>query len=297
MILTWNPPNFGTPTVFSHDATDYKLLKKFDGFTAIPGEHQYADRAPSRHGRKRKYTTLQERPISFDIMILSADLDTQQDRTTALSAAFNPLDGPGILQYTKEDGTVYYLNCIGVTGNPFLSDDKSQTHQRATIKLVADEDPFWHYGSPGIMYLDPNPGNFFPFPSGTGTWPFALTSNNKTKTATVSGSVDASIIVIFTGPMTNPSLVVTKTVSGAEVTETLSFTMTLNAAETLTVNTDPDILTAVYSVGTANAHKYADTTCKFWQLGRGVNTVTLDPATSGSGSKASVQWSDRFVGM
>jgi hypothetical protein len=297
MILTWNPPNLGTPIIFSKSATDYRLLKKYDGFASIPGEHIYADRAPMRHGKRRKYTTLTTRTVSFDIIVQSANLDAQRALVAALAASFNPLDGTGILQYEMEDGTVYYLNCIGVTGNPILSDDKSQTHQRATIQLIADEDPFWHAGSPSIIYLDPNPANFFPFPSGTGTWPFTLSSSNKTRTATVLGSVNAPIIVVFTGPMTNPSLVVTKSINGVDVTETLSFTMTLNASETLTVNTAPDILTAVYSVGTENAHKYMDTTAKFWQLGRGINTVTLDPATSSTGSSASVTWSDRFVGV
>jgi len=301
MILTWSPPNAGTPVVFSRDATDYQLLLNYSGFAGIPGEHVYADKAPMRHGKKRKYTTLTEREVSFDVLILSDDLTEQQTLVQALAAAFYPLDGAGILQYTKEDGTVYYLNCIGMTGNPVLSPtDKSLTHQKATIKLIADEDPFWHAGSPAIEYFDPNPANFMPFPNGTGTWPWSLSSLNKIKACVNTGSVDAPIIVTFTGPMTNPVLTCTKTVGGVVVTETLSLTITMIASDTLIVNTDPDIMTARYhpaAGGDLNAHKYIDTDSILWQLGRGSNTVELDPDTSSTGAEVSVQWSDKYVGV
>lgn len=300
IILTWNPPNNGTPVVFSRDATDYRLLKNYTGFASIPGEHVYADKAPARHGQKRKYTTLKQRPVSFDITIQSTDLDQLQTLVQALSSTFNPLDGPGVLQYQKENGDVYYLNCIGVQGNPELSTDKTQTYQKATIRLVADEDPFWHSGSPSIEYFDPNPGNYFPFPNGTGVWPWVLSAKNKTKSLTNTGSIDAPIIVTFTGPGTNPALENVKMVKGVEVTETLSATLTLAAGESLVINTDPEIMTARYYTsggGSVNAHKYIDTASKFLQLGRGVNTVTFNPATSSTGSLASVEWSNRFVGV
>jgi hypothetical protein len=301
MIFTWTPASSGTPVIFSRDATDYQLLLDYTGFAGIPGEHVYADKAPMRHGQIRKYTTLTKRELSFDIMILSDDLTEQQALVTVLSSALNPLDGPGILQYTKEDNTTYYLNAIGVSGNPSLSPtDKSSTHQKATIKLVADEDPFWHADSPSIEYFNPTPANYFPFPNGTGTWPWSLSSLNKIKTCVNAGSVDAPIIVIFTGPMTNPVLICTKTVDGVVVTETLSLTITMIAADTLIVNTDPDIMTARYypaAGGDLNAHKYVDTDAILWQLGRGSNTVELDPDTSSTGALASVQWSDRYVGI
>jgi hypothetical protein len=300
MILTWHPPNDGTPIIFSRDATDYKLLKNYTGFAGIPGEHVYADKAPMRHGQRRKYTTLKERPVSFDIVIQSADLGEQQALITALAAAFNPLDGTGILQYEKEDTIVYSLNCIGVSGNPFLSPtEKSGTYQKATIKLVADEDPFWYSGSPSIEYFDPNTENYFPFPNMKG-WPWVLTSMNKTKQCWINGSVDAPIIATFYGEMVNPHLTCTKIVNGESVTETLSLTITLIAGDILIVNTNPDIMTARYypaAGGDLNAHKYIDTDSILWQLGRGGNTVELDPDTSTVGSWASIQWTDRYVGV
>jgi len=301
MIFTWTPANSGTPVIFSRDATDYQLLLNYTGFAGIPGEHVYADKAPMRHGRIRKYTALTKRELSFDIMILSDDLTAQQALVTALASALNPLHGPGVLQYEKEDGTVYYLNAIGVSGNPSLSPtDKSSTHQKATIKLVADEDPFWHAGSPAIEFFNPTPANFMPFPNGTGTWPWSLSSMNKIKSCPNTGSVDAPIIVTFTGPMTNPVLTCTKMVDGVVVTETLSITLTMVAGDTLIVNTDPDIMTVRYHPtggGDLNAHKYVDTDAILWQLGRGSNTVELDPDTSSTGAEASVQWSARYVGV
>lgn len=296
MILTWNPPNHGVPIIFSRDAEDYRLLLNYSGLAPIPGEHVYAERAPGRHGRIRKYTTLTERAVSFDVMVLSTDLEDQQAKVQALAAAFNPIDGPGILHYEKEDGTVYYLNCIGAPGNPAVSGtEKDAMYQEVTIMLVADEDPFWHSGSPSIVYLDPNPPDFFPF-----AFPFSLTSTTSTKTCTNTGSIDAPIIVTFNGPMTNPKLTCTREVAGATVTETLSATIEMVAGDVLVVNTDPDVMTAVYTpaVGEAeNAHKYIDTTATFWRLGRGNNTVHLDPSASSSGASASVMWSDRYVGV
>lgn len=300
IVLTWNPPNNGTPIVFSSAATDYRLLLRSSGFAAIPAEHTYAEKAPARHGRVRKYTALKERLVSFDIRIQGTDLDDLQTKSEALASALNPLDGPGVLQFTRENGSVVYLNCIGVEGNPALSEtEKTSTSWDATIKLVADEDPFWHAGVPKIEYFDPNPANFFPFPSGTGTWPFTLSSKNKTKNMTNDGSVEVPVIITFTGPMVNPSISRTYTKAGAEITDTFTAIITLAANDRLIINTHPDIMTARYypaAGGDLNAHKYI-TGSKFWQMMRGSNTVTLLPSSSSSGSLASVLLSELYVGV
>ena len=73
--LTWLPPNNGDPVIFSRDSADYKLLRAYTGFAEIPSDHIYAEKAPMRHGKKRKYSVLKERPVSFDIQILSDNLD------------------------------------------------------------------------------------------------------------------------------------------------------------------------------------------------------------------------------
>jgi hypothetical protein len=302
ITLTWVPP-VGDPVIFSRDATDYRLLlNNATGFASIPGEHIYADKAPMRHGQVRKYTILGQRQVSFEVTILSDDLTSQQTLVQELANAFNPLNGAGILQYAKENGDTYYLNCISVNGNPVLSQtDKTQTIQKATIRLVADEDPFWHFGNPGINYFSASPPNFFPFPNGTGVWPWVPGSRNKTKICTVDGSVESPVIITFTGPMVNPLMSVTRTVAGAETTEILSFVLTLAAGESLVVNTDPDVMTAQYypaSGPVQNAHKYVDLSVStFWTLLPGANTVTLSPSSSSAGEGASVQWSDRYVGV
>lgn len=301
MILTWNPPKNGTPIVFSKSSTDYVLLKNYTGFASIPGEHTYCERAPARHGRKRRETTLNERNVSFDVLILSTDLENLQAKVQALSTAFNPLEGAGILEYKKEDGTIYYLNCIGVSGNPQISaSSRTQTTQLTTIKLVADEDPFWHAGSPGIIYLDANPASFFNVSTHYwNVWPFSLSSMNSTLTATNNGSVSAPITVVFTGPMVNPKVVNTYTVGTTTVSDTLSATLALASGETLTINTDPDVMTAIYTVSGVdyNAHKYIDSTAAFWQLQKGQNSVYFHPTSSTAGSGASVTWSERYIGV
>lgn len=301
MILTWYIPNNGGSIEFSKTATDYRLLKSYQGFSSIPGEHSYCERAPGRHGKKRRETTLAPRDISFDIIVMATDLDDLQDKMQALTAAFNPLDGPGILELKKEDDTIYYLNCIGSQGNPVASpSQRSATHQLVTIKLVADEDPFWHMDAPtSPPDLDPNPANFFPFASGAGAWPFTLSSSTDHVTLTNTGSVSAPVIIVFTGPMVNPKLTNTYSIDGNDVTETLSATLTLDAAETLTINTDPNIMTAVYYVIGVdyNAHKYIDSTATFWQLQRGVNTLHLDPDSSSTGCSARITWSNRYIGV
>ena len=146
MILTFYPANSGTPVIFSRDSASYRLLRRYSGWAYCDVDNITMAKAPGQHGITSKDDLLKERQVSFDIMIRSADLQTQQALVSALSTALNPIIGAGILKRTNEDGTEYLLYCKPHL--PKLSDsDRSLVHQRATIEMVA-QDPFIYSASP-----------------------------------------------------------------------------------------------------------------------------------------------------
>lgn len=298
MIFTFYPANAGTPIIFSTNATDYKLLRRYNGWAYCDVDNITMAKAPGQHGVTPKDDLLNQREISFEIMIQSADFAAQQALVSTLATALNPIAGNGILKRTNDDGSEYLLYCKPHL--PKLSEtDRSLVHQRATIEMVA-QDPFIYGGNGQIIYLDPNPGNFFPFPSGTGTWPFTLSSALATQTATNAGQAETPVSITFAGPMTNPALTLTKTVAGVVTTEVLSMTITLAAGDTVVINTDPDIMTARFypaAGGDINANAYIDVDAVFWQLGLGSNSIHLTCTTSSTGAQASVQWSNRYLGI
>lgn len=300
MKLTWYPADSSTEVVFDKDATDgYKLLKAYHGFSKAAVDHIVADRAPGQQGRTRKTTVLDTREISFDIMIESDDLEEQQSLVAALATKFNPLLGVGVLKRENEDGAEYLIYCIGDSTPTLDESDRTQTSQRATIDLIA-HDPFIYSGSPSIKYLDPNPPNFFPFPSGTGTWPFTLASTTSTVSCPNTGQVETPVKICIFGPITNPVLTVTKIVDGETVSESLSLTMTLAAGDEVEIDTDPDVMTARYypaGGGDLNAMPYIDSDSKFWKLAVGGNSVHITCTTSSTGSSANIEWSNRYVGI
>lgn len=292
MILTWYPANSGAAIVFSRDATNFKLLRKITGWSFVDVDRIAAGKAPGQHGVTPIDDLFSERKVSFDIVIQSDTLEEQQALINQLSTSLNPVIGAGVLRRTNEDGSEYDLYCK--PDLPTVSTDGTLGLVNATLNFIA-QDPFIYSGSPSIIYLDPNPTDFFAF-----DFPFSLMSGTSTGTAMNYGQTATPVIITIWGPITNPVLTVTRTVAGVSETETLGLTCTLVAGDSIVINTDPDVMTARYypvGGGDTNAMAYVDVGSSFFSLNVGSNSIHVAKTTSTTGSTVTVQWSDRYIGI
>lgn len=286
MILTWVAPD-NTTLVFSRDATDYKLTKNYTGLSSTPVYHS-TTRAPYQHGATLINSTLQNRSIGFEIMIMAPDLETLQARIRALVSALNPTQGPGHLIFTNEAGVEYWVSAIG-NGTPTLStSDRAREYQRAYIDLVAF-DPYWYSGAPKVGYLSPETSVFFPF-----SVPFTIGRDSPNITCENAGDVTTPVTILIHGAFTTP--VITNVTTG----EAITVNITMAEGDTFVITTGFGNKTATYtpSGGTAvNGFAYIDATSVLWSLAKGTNTLSLSCAASGSGDYVRVEWNDRYVGV
>ena len=287
--LTWYAPD-GTPTVFSATATDYVLLKRYEGFSFTPATHR-TTRSPYQNGATIQNTDGDPREISFEIMVKADTLSAMETLIENLSDQFNPLGDEGILVYEKANGDTRRIYCK--SNMPSIDMNvRNATSQKVLIKLIA-YDPFWYSSSSNIAYVAPPGTEMFPFPSVT-SWPWEFGAIPASPTVINAGTMDAACNFVFTGPIENPSL------NNITTGKIFSITKDMAAGDTFTVNTDIGEQSAYYTPSggaTVNGMQYVDVTASFWQLVPGNNVITLtsDSATSPAG--CSVEWSDRYVGV
>ena len=292
MQLIWYPANNGSAITFSRDATDFRLLRKITGFAYCDVDRITTAKAPGQHGITPIDDLFGERKVSFDIIIQSTSLENQQALVAQLATALNPTAGIGTLRRVNEDGTEYDLYCK--PDLPTISTDGTLDAVQASLSFVA-QDPFLYSGSAQIVFIDATPEEFFPF-----EFPFSLASGTSTATATNNGQIETPAIITIWGPITNPVIVVTRTIAGATDTATLSLTKALVAGDSIVINTDTDIMTCMlYPVtgGSSNAMAYVDVGSDFFSLYPGSNSIHLTSTTSASGSSLTVQWSDKYIGI
>jgi len=287
--LTWYAPD-GTPTVFSATATDYVLLKKYQGFSFTPAVHR-TTRFPYQNGATIQNTDGDPREISFEVMVKASTLGEMETLIENLSDQFNPLGEEGILVYEKANGDVRRIYCK--SNMPSIDMGvRNATSQKVLIKLIA-YDPFWYSDTTNIAYVAPPGTNMFPFPTVT-SWPWEFGAISPSPTVINAGTMDAACTFVFTGPIQNPSL------NNLTTGKTFSITKDMAAGDTFTVTTDIGEQSAYYTPSggaVANGMQWVDITAEFWQLVPGNNMITLTAVSATSPAGCSVEWSDRYVGV
>jgi len=323
MILTFISPD-GTSTVFSRDATDYRLLKRYSGFAEIPASFQ-TDKSPGQHGSTLLDTLMDERDIWFDILIQVPSADTPgTDLTTSvfddaifddmifdnpyqsnfdrlqlvianLSRVLNPLEGPGTLIYQREDGTQYRIICSGSENTVNLDpSNRSDIHQKATIRLKAF-DPFWYSGSVNRTTFAPSGAGWIPW-----AIPWSIPSSMNEKDCFNTGTTDTNVTISIWGPIVEPVLTNVTIKNGVTTTETITTSVTLAVNDRLDITTGIDNETVWLTVGSAapvKAFSYITVGSKFWLMKKGMNRVTLSCTSSTPGCGCSISWSDKYAGV
>lgn len=298
--LQWYPADGSAHLTFNTASTDYRLLKRFDGFSFIPVTH-YTVKFPYQHGVSLTNSDATQRNISFDIMVLGTSAADVEAKIKTLSTKFNPLIGTGWLYYTNSAGTTYRIKAIMENGRLDMTQGRGALYQKVTINLVAHE-PFWYSGVSTIIFVAP-PGlpmfevgggvDGLQFGFGATGWQIGMISSNPVFTN--AGSFDTPVKMTINGPIENP--VLTNQTTG----KNMSLTIEMLEGDVFVVDTTAGAQYAEFtpiSTGIAvNGMPYVDVTADFWQLIPGSNQIVLTSTTSSSPANASIEWSDRYAGI
>jgi phage-related protein len=284
MIINWQSSG-GTSVSFSKSDPTYILLKDYQGF-ATPDVSYKTVSAPFQDGETLLDTRFSTRKFSINLMVTGPTLTDIQTAINTLIRLFNPGSGPGILTFIYEDGTSYYINCSGKVVPSGSA--RSNKHQLVRIDLVAHSPLF--YTSAQSKTIGSNGIATFPI-----TFPFTLTSNTSTGTATNLGDVAAGATIIIEGDVTNP--VITNTTLGTY----LAFTKNMDVGDTMTITTHFGNKTVLFydatDGSTVNGFQFLNADSTFFQINPGNNIITFTSAGAAAGTKVVVTWSDQYSGV
>jgi len=295
MDLTYSSPA-GIAITFSRTAEVYRLLMGVKGLHEPPEVFHVTTQAPFQNGADRSLSLYEPREVTIPIKVIAPDYQSLEQAGQALALVFDALQGPGTLVYTRDDGEQFSLTCIANGKCPGEPSDETNRSYNTTISLIA-YDPFW-YSYPTTR-TDFGAGTPLQFPF---KFPFKFPTTTPSHTITNEGNVAAPVTITITGEIVNPTITRVYTDKyGAEVSETLSFTLTMAAGEVLTITTGPGNpqITLLHDDSTydSNPFQYLNADPKFWQLQPGENTVTLTDVSMGATTTMTILHASRYTAV
>ena len=204
------------------------FLNKIEGLGDVESETQ-SQRAPEQDGSTPVFTTLEERYIPIEVVILENLLVNRQ----LFSRVFNPKLGPGTLTY--DNGLVKWEIQAQSDHVPIFPDDRPRRVQRVMIDLTC-HDPYWRDGVPirtEIAFWQPMFKFALSIDHQAGT-KMGLRSPTQIVNVNNGGHTDTGIIIRFEADRTvvNPQLVNVNTM------EFIKLNVTMVAGQSITVNTN-----------------------------------------------------------
>lgn len=204
------------------------FLNKIEGLGDVESETQ-SQRAPEQDGSTPVFTTLEERYIPIEVVILENLLVNRQ----LFSRVFNPKLGPGTLTY--DNGLVKWEIQAQSDHVPIFPDDRPRRVQRVMIDLTC-HDPYWRDGVPirtEIAFWQPMFKFALSIDHQAGT-KMGLRSPTQIVNVNNGGHTDTGIIIRFEADrtVTNPQLVNVNTM------EFIKLNVTMVAGQSITVNTN-----------------------------------------------------------
>lgn len=204
------------------------FLNKIEGLGDVSSE-THSQKAPGQDGSTPVSTTLEERAIPMEIVILENLLPNRQ----LLSRVFNPRLGTGILTY--ENGLVSWQIKAQSEHVPSFPDERPSRVQRAFIDLIC-HDPYWTDGNPtrtDIAFWQP----MWEFPISI-DHEMGMEFGSRSPTLIVNvnneGHTDTGMIIRFTASKT----VVNPTLTNVHTLEFIKIKRTMRAGESITINTN-----------------------------------------------------------
>ncbi|MDD3135027.1 MAG: phage tail family protein [Methanoregula sp.] len=291
MKLIWYPAN-GDPETTFQAGTAYYLTALYKGFTETDITHQTV-KGPDQDGSTYLGSPFGDRELSFEFVYVA---DTLQDLLNAqrdIVTMFDPdEDGPGTLVWEQEDGTKFLIYAVanpGATSMPG-SGNRTNTTQRYTVNLIA-HDPFWYSGVVHRADFESEEVPMFPF-----DFPWDFTgANAPLQTLVNAGSHRVPVYILFTGPITNPSL------ENGRISKSVGLALDILDGESVEIYTAQDERYAIYHAlaGDVSAFPYLDYDVNLsdFVLKPGNNICELTALASGTGASVTVQWRDRYSGV
>jgi hypothetical protein len=199
---------------------------------------------------------------------------------------------PGLLRFARPDGTARQIEVFCTSGPPQTEAESSRdAYQRDTgygltfesglDPLFSDVDPI----GPLVFRAPPSSGGVPPMP------PVVLTPSTTLGTSTVRNTGYGPAYPIWT--ITGPGVAtLTNTTTGRE----FSLDVTLEAGEVITVDTRPTRQSALDQDGNDRWGDLVKSSPRdLWTLVPGVNTLSLELASAGEGSKIEMVYHRRWL--
>lgn len=284
-IITWIDSN-GTEFEID-DEVNYTLLLGAKGFH-MPPINTIEEEVPFQAGSMLRLAKVGAREIDVPIVVRGQDEIEVRNNIRQLLRMFNPLKGDGRLQVTSYDGVQRELKCRYIGG---LEIDESTgtygNNWQKSILVLKAFDPFWYDSNTIVQTFkkDESPGLFFPI------LPLRVASSTVFADVEIdnTGDVEAWPEWIVTGPGEN---IVLRNLTTGDVT---SITYTLEAGETITINTKPFVKTVTKQDGTNLFYTLSDSS-SLWSLEEGSNSIQIEMADVTSESSVQLTYKNRYWG-
>lgn len=265
------------------------FLSKIEGLGDVESETQ-SQRAPEQDGSTPVFTTLEERYIPIEIVILENLLVNRQ----LISRIFNPRLGPGTLTY--DNGFVKWQIQAQSDHVPTFPDDRPRRVQRAMIDLTC-YDPYWRDGNPvrtEIAFWQPMFKFALSIDHQNGT-KFGLRSPTQIVNVNNGGHTDTGMIIKFEADQTlvNPQLVNVNTM------EFIKLNVTMVAGQIITVNTNKGKKTITSNINgvETNAFNTLVFGSSFLQLNVGDNLFRYGADQQEEFLRVTIYHDNKYVGV
>jgi hypothetical protein len=275
-VVTFNDPS---------DANNIGVLSEITGFDS-PEVIESADNLVQMDGGIHGDFFYGRRPITMSGKIIGfADTTARNMNMTKLMQATNAMRSNATLTWTPDGGGAQQFVALRRQQPLKISGAWVKDFQ---ISLVAADPRVYsatlHSQTVNASGTGGSGGFSFPMTFNLGFGAAVVTGQTF---VTNSGSTESWPIYTITGPGTNPSIY------NATTNKTLAFIYSLNAGETLVVDT---LNRTVFLNGTASRYSALDFTNSKWGgLVPGVNDVRLQFFSFGTGASIRVDWRDAWI--
>lgn len=266
----------------------------------IAPARRITQRGPLQQGETDIGYRLDPRSINLVLALRTASLAATDAARLTLAYIFGPRQSEAVkLRCTRDDGQVRQIDCraVGMVDMPITDEDRIGKFQRVGVQLIAS-DPNWYDPVPNSPTAIVNQGAWFvpfevPFELGTAA------VMNESITLAYTGTFDEYPTITIIGPLEDP--VITNTTTG----DVLDFTgAVLGVGEYYIIDLRYGVKTVTEDDGTNQiAALTPGSDLATWRLasiletGNGVNAITFEANTAGSGAGISFVYSNRYVSL
>ncbi len=267
------------------------VLTKLRGMEGrhMPPVSFISDQIPLQSGSRFRDVVVNDREISFPIVILGKGEISLRDNIRAYLPFLDPNRGEGRLRITYSDGGQREIYCRYAGGMELSesADTRLWNQYQEAVLVFHAFDPFWYSTQDNIFTYTTGAqvATFFPF------FPLRLSSSTvfADVSLTNSGDVEAWPEWIITGP--GDFIVLRNLTTG----EAITLSATLGAGEQITINTKPGKKTVKKNDGT-NLFGSLSFDSSLWALQPGNNSIRIEVSSTTTASSVQLSYRNRYLG-